>query len=54
MSERLYEAAPQPKRLHWIEGAGHGNWGNVGLADYGRAVHEFVEVSRSLARERPL
>lgn len=54
MSERLYEAAPQPKRLHWIEGGNHGNWNGAGLDDYRRAVQEFVEASQSLARERPL
>lgn len=49
MSERLYQAAPHPKRLHWIEGGNHGNWNGAGLDDYRRAVLEFVGSARALA-----
>ncbi|MDH5286036.1 MAG: alpha/beta fold hydrolase [Betaproteobacteria bacterium] len=49
MSERLYQAAPQPKRLHWIEGANHGNWNGAGLDEYRRVVLEFVGSARTLA-----
>jgi alpha-beta hydrolase superfamily lysophospholipase len=49
MSERLYEATPSPKRLHWIEGAGHGNWNGTGMDDYRRVVLEFVVGARTLA-----
>jgi pimeloyl-ACP methyl ester carboxylesterase len=49
MSERLYEAAPQPKRLHWIEGANHGNWNGAGLDEYRRVVLEFVGNARTVA-----
>ncbi|MCL4760234.1 MAG: alpha/beta fold hydrolase [Burkholderiales bacterium] len=49
MTQRLYEAAPQPKRLHWIEGGNHGNWNGAGLADYRRVVLEFVGSARTLA-----
>ena len=52
MSERLYEAAPQPKRLHWIEGAGHGNRGGVGLPAYRSAVLGFVAAAQSHAVAR--
>ena len=42
MSEKLYAAAPQPKKLHMIEGANHGNWNGAGLDEYRRVIHEFV------------
>ena len=42
MSHRLYEAAPQPKRLVLIPNAGHSSIAVVGLAQYRRAVQEFV------------
>ena len=42
MSQRLYEAAPQPKRLVLIPNAGHSSIAVVGLAQYRRAVQEFV------------
>jgi uncharacterized protein len=46
MSEKLYEAAPQPKKLHMIEGANHGNWNGAGLDEYRRVIHEFVRAAR--------
>lgn len=49
MSEALYAAAPQPKRLHWIQGGNHGNWNGAGLDAYRRAVLEFVGDARALA-----
>jgi pimeloyl-ACP methyl ester carboxylesterase len=52
MSERLYAAAPEPKRLLLIEGASHSNYGGVGLDDYRRAVQEFVGVAREAMRTR--
>jgi dipeptidyl aminopeptidase/acylaminoacyl peptidase len=45
MSERLYEAAPQPKRLVLVRGGGHENSGAVDEAFYARAVHEFTRDS---------
>ena len=52
MSEKLYEAAPQPKKLHMIEGANHGNWNGAGLDDYRRVIHEFVRAARERKPER--
>jgi fermentation-respiration switch protein FrsA (DUF1100 family) len=49
MTERLYEAAPHPKRLHWIEGGNHGNWNGAGLDEYRRVVLEFVSGARATA-----
>jgi len=46
MSEKLFAAAPQPKKLHLIEGANHGNWNGAGLDDYKRVVLEFVRTAR--------
>ena len=42
MSQRLYEAAPQPKQLALIPNAGHSSIAVVGLAQYRWAVQEFV------------
>jgi uncharacterized protein len=50
MSEKLYAAAPQPKKLHMIEGANHGNWNGAGLDEYRRVIHEFVSAARERAR----
>lgn len=52
MSERLYEAAPQPKKLHMIEGANHGNWNGAGLEKYREVIREFVDNARELARRK--
>jgi alpha-beta hydrolase superfamily lysophospholipase len=52
MSERLYAAAPEPKRLHMIEGANHGNWNGAGLEEYRRVVLEFVATARAVALRR--
>ena len=52
MSEALYAAAPEPKRLLMIEGANHGNWNGVGLDDWARAIDEFVGVAGGAQRAR--
>jgi alpha-beta hydrolase superfamily lysophospholipase len=52
MSQRLFDAAPEPKRLHLIDGGGHGNWSGVGLDDYRRVVGEFVSQARDVVRQR--
>jgi alpha-beta hydrolase superfamily lysophospholipase len=54
MSEKLFAAAPQPKKLHMIEGANHGNWNGAGLDDYRRVVLEFVTSARERIRARSL
>jgi pimeloyl-ACP methyl ester carboxylesterase len=52
MSEKLFAVAPQPKKLHMIEGANHGNWNGAGLDDYRRVILEFVTSSRERVRAR--
>lgn len=52
MSERLYAAAPEPKRLLLIEGASHSNYGGVGMDAYRRTLIEFVALARQTARFR--
>ena len=42
MSERLYAAAPAPKRLLLIEGGSHSNFSGTGIGEVRRAVAEFV------------
>ena len=44
---RLYEAAPDPKRHLWVEGAHHNDIAIVGGQTYWRAIREF----RSLVRQ---
>ena len=41
---KLFEAANQPKRCLWIEGAGHNDVLNVGSADYDQALADFVRA----------
>jgi pimeloyl-ACP methyl ester carboxylesterase len=43
MSERLYAAAPEPKRLALIRGGGHEDNPLVDFASYSRAVLKFVQ-----------
>ena len=50
MSRKLYDAAPQPKKLHLIEGGNHGNWNGAGLDDYANVVREFVRAARERRR----
>lgn len=52
MSERLYAAAPAPKRLLLIEGGSHSNFGGTGMTEVRRAVAEFVTVAQLDARSR--
>ena len=51
MSKRLYAAAPQPKRLVLIPDAGHSSIAVVGLAQYRRAVQEFVRLAGTRPHE---
>jgi len=46
MSERLFAAAPEPKWLTLIPGAGHEDSASVGGALYTRAVLEFVQENQ--------
>jgi pimeloyl-ACP methyl ester carboxylesterase len=52
MSERLYAATPSPKRLLLIEGGSHSNFAGTGMADYRRAVDDFVELAQLSYRAR--
>lgn len=47
---RLYEAAPQPKRLLVVEGAGHNDLSNVGGDKYIDSLADFVRGSVAEAR----
>jgi fermentation-respiration switch protein FrsA (DUF1100 family) len=42
---KLYEAAPEPKRLHLVEGAGHNDLSNVGGEQYIDSLAQFVRDS---------
>jgi fermentation-respiration switch protein FrsA (DUF1100 family) len=42
MSRRLYDAAPEPKRLVLVPGAGHSSIAVVGPAQYRQALRDFV------------
>lgn len=44
MSQRLFEAAPQPKQIVLIPDAGHSSIAVVGLAQYRRAVQDFARL----------
>ena len=47
MSQQLYQAAPEPKQLVLIQGAGHNNTADVGGAKYLQAVQKFVQLVES-------
>lgn len=54
MSQKLYDAAPTPKRIHMIDGANHGNWNGAGLDDVRRVVLEFAGSATEWQRTRRL
>jgi len=43
---RLYEAAPEPKRFLWVEGAGHNDFTLVAGDRQALALHEFAALLR--------
>jgi uncharacterized protein len=45
--ERLFEAAPEPKRMHVVRGAGHNDLVARMGADYGRVIAEWATESAS-------
>jgi hypothetical protein len=45
MGEKLYAAAPSPKRFVKVEGAGHHNLSGAGFDDYRRAVRDLFGVA---------
>ena len=52
MTERMYAAAPEPKRMLLIEGGGHSNFGELAADEYKRTLGEFVELAETTARAR--
>lgn len=46
LGRRLYEAAPEPKRFHTVEGAGHNDTWIVGGQGYFAAIRSFVAYCR--------
>jgi uncharacterized protein len=44
-SERLYEAAPEPKKLLLVQGGTHNNSMVVGNGEYKAALHEFFALA---------
>lgn len=53
MSERLFEAAPRPKKLLKIEGAGHHNLSGAGFDQYRAAIAELFRGQTPSLRDRP-
>ena len=52
LSEELYEAAPQPKKLLLVSGATHNNSMSVGSAEYLQALRELFGLGRAAAENR--
>lgn len=52
MTERLYAAAPEPKRLLMIENGNHGNSTGVGFERYLAAVRDLIDLARRTAATR--
>lgn len=44
-SERLYEAAPEPKKLLLVQGGTHNNSLRIGSGEYKAALHEFFGLN---------
>jgi hypothetical protein len=42
--QRLFDAAPDPKQLLWVEGARHNDLVNVAGAQYWQALRSFATV----------
>lgn len=51
LSEELYEAAPQPKKLLLVGGATHNNSMTIGSAEYLQALRELFGLGRTAAAE---
>lgn len=52
MTQRMFDAAPEPKRLLLIEGGGHSNYGDRGADDYRRVLTEFIATAQATAQLR--
>lgn len=51
--QRLFDAAPAPKRLLWIEGAGHNDLVSVAGGKYWEALRSFARVVQRHAPAEP-
>lgn len=47
----LYQAAPEPKRYLWVDGAGHNDVWHVAGESYARAVRDFLALLRERQAE---
>ncbi|MEO8753690.1 MAG: alpha/beta hydrolase, partial [Casimicrobiaceae bacterium] len=52
MAQRMFAAAPEPKRLLLIQGGTHSNAGDLGASDYRNALSEFVATAQAAAQLR--
>jgi fermentation-respiration switch protein FrsA (DUF1100 family) len=52
MSQRLYAAAPEPKRMLLIEGGSHSYFSDRGADEYRRVLADFVDVAQATVRQR--
>jgi pimeloyl-ACP methyl ester carboxylesterase len=50
MSQKLYDAAPEPKKLYLVPGAGHNNVAELAGAEYLQTVQQFTQSVLQLAR----
>lgn len=53
MAEQLYAAAPEPKQLHLVPGAGHFGLYKPGKDSYLRAIAEFLQGDRRATPTQP-
>jgi fermentation-respiration switch protein FrsA (DUF1100 family) len=53
MSARLYEVAPEPKRLLMIPEADHHNIGAIARERYFKAMEELVAITNQLEAKNP-
>ncbi len=52
MSQELYAAAPKPKELILVPGAGHNDVGEIAPSKYLKAVRSFIQVVQSNQRSQ--
>ena len=51
MSQTLFQAAPEPKQLLWVEDAGHNDVAAIGEGRYLQAIQKFVEQVRARQKQ---
>ena len=52
MTQRMFDAAPEPKRLLMIEGGSHSNFADLGADDYRRVLAEFIATAEAASQLR--